>query len=632
MSYAPCLNPACKSYGQPHPFCKCHGGMAKGGEVGACNGPHQPDCEYFAEGGAVSFDNLKEDAPSSPPQMFDDLKEDAPTQGGGDFDSLVDDSQKYSTTGHQIGTAVEGAAQGVLGPLAPLIETQVLGIPKEDIVGRQNANPWTHGIAETAGLAGSMLVGTGEAALAAKAAEAVAKTAELGKLGSAVIKGAISNGIIQGGDEVSKWMLGQGDPQESVGAKLAHVGAAGLFGGLMGGGGKLAAGAAKQGLKEIADKQFGQKAEYFLNGVASVVNPVEEEPILSGVSKKAYLDGQKFFKAVTNHASSAAALTEGFRGYKEDGATGALKGAASGYLEGLIFKKGVKALTPAMVKILSSGNLTGSLQALDHAAEIAKGAKAVESGIEHLFSGVGGAGQQAINAYSSERDRKKLEDYIANGGIDQNVQAQIYKSQEAPAFAEGGEVAPSATASDGVEIHYPEQSLLLNVARGRVSNYLNSLRPSTDQAKLAFDAAPDTSEQEKSYQKALDIAENPLSILGEIKKGTIEPDHIKHLNALYPEVSGLLQKKITERIVRSQLDGERPPSSVRQGLSMFMGTPLSGEFLPQNIQAAQAVFMQNKPQPDAPPPSGGGSKAKLSKSDQSFLTGGQALQKRAQKV
>jgi hypothetical protein len=59
MAYGPCLNPSCRSHGQPHPHCKCYGpGMAEGGSVeGFCasNNPHKASCEYYkmAEGGEV---------------------------------------------------------------------------------------------------------------------------------------------------------------------------------------------------------------------------------------------------------------------------------------------------------------------------------------------------------------------------------------------------------------------------------------------------------------------------------------------------------------------------------------------------------------------------------------------------
>lgn len=51
----PCQNSACKSAGKSHPNCACYPGLAEGGEVGAyCQGPHNSDCEYYAEGGEVT--------------------------------------------------------------------------------------------------------------------------------------------------------------------------------------------------------------------------------------------------------------------------------------------------------------------------------------------------------------------------------------------------------------------------------------------------------------------------------------------------------------------------------------------------------------------------------------------------
>ncbi len=63
----PCLNPNCKSHGQPHPNCRCYssaGHFAEGGEVSklrycAQGQPHMDGCEY-AHGGRVSDRELKQ--------------------------------------------------------------------------------------------------------------------------------------------------------------------------------------------------------------------------------------------------------------------------------------------------------------------------------------------------------------------------------------------------------------------------------------------------------------------------------------------------------------------------------------------------------------------------------------------
>lgn len=72
MSYAPCKNPECKSYGKPHPNCKCYDfsatgsaeSLAEGGEVGSqhyCTQrqAHKPKCKYFADGGDVELHTMQ---------------------------------------------------------------------------------------------------------------------------------------------------------------------------------------------------------------------------------------------------------------------------------------------------------------------------------------------------------------------------------------------------------------------------------------------------------------------------------------------------------------------------------------------------------------------------------------------
>lgn len=59
----PCKNPHCKSYGHPHPNCRCYSGggeeYAKGGQVCAQSLRHLPGCEYYAGGGEVDASKVK---------------------------------------------------------------------------------------------------------------------------------------------------------------------------------------------------------------------------------------------------------------------------------------------------------------------------------------------------------------------------------------------------------------------------------------------------------------------------------------------------------------------------------------------------------------------------------------------
>ncbi len=172
--------------------------------------------------------------------------------------------EQYGTGIEQAKAGLEGLAQGVAGPLATLAETKLLGVKPEDIAGRAEANPWTHGIAEGAGLIGGAFIPVlGEYSLGSKIAQgagAAAKAAELGKIGSVALKGAIEAGLFQTSDEATKYILGQSDPEAPVSSALAHIGGASLLGGA---GGALL-GKAGSKLQEMAEGKASGKAAQFL--------------------------------------------------------------------------------------------------------------------------------------------------------------------------------------------------------------------------------------------------------------------------------------------------------------------------------------------------------------------------------
>ena len=75
--------------------------------------------------------------------------------------------------------------------MAPLAE-RALGVSPEAIRGRKEANPVTHGVAEAGTFLGSLLTGTGEAALVGKVGEEVA--AKFGLQGATSLLGRVGAG------------------------------------------------------------------------------------------------------------------------------------------------------------------------------------------------------------------------------------------------------------------------------------------------------------------------------------------------------------------------------------------------------------------------------------------------------
>lgn len=169
----------------------------------------------------------------------------------------------YSTTGQQIITGLEGAGRGLAGPLADAFE-RGLGVPAEDIRGREEANPTIHALAETGAFAGSMLLGVGEAGLVAKAGNVAAKALKVGeeagaasKIAGGAVKLATEMGLLQAGDETSKMITG--DPNQTAESAASAITLAGLMGGVGGG----ALGAVSPIWKATVGNKAGQIIEDF---------------------------------------------------------------------------------------------------------------------------------------------------------------------------------------------------------------------------------------------------------------------------------------------------------------------------------------------------------------------------------
>lgn len=196
----------------------------------------------------------------------------APAQAteGFDPDSFIQDTteEKYGGGLNQVKAGLSGIAEGVAGPLVPLVRTKVFGENPDDIRGQNEANAGTHGIGEALGLTGGALTGTGEAAVMGKVGELAAGAAglnELGegaslgyKVGSSAVKQAAEMAVLQGSDETSKTILQ--DPEVSAQSALANIGMAAAFGGA---GGAFVTGA----VSPLWDATAGPKLESFLSGL-----------------------------------------------------------------------------------------------------------------------------------------------------------------------------------------------------------------------------------------------------------------------------------------------------------------------------------------------------------------------------
>lgn len=668
MQYPPCVNKSCKSYGQSHPNCNCWGGtgkeFAEGGTVSQyCEGEHKPDCEHYAEGGTVIPDSEVEiDIPDN------EVKIDAASGEIPDSEVIVDGSEA-SSLGQKVITGLEGIAEGIAGPIPNIINMAFLG--EEDLKktnaalnARREANPITHGVSEVGGLIASTFIPGTQGWAAARATAKANEILRLGKIGQASLAAGVEMFVKDLGDETTKALLGKGDPEEPFSAAIAHAGFAAIMGSVTGGVFNVLGSKAGNQLQKIDAEKWARRAKEFIQGAGFAVEAPAAMKVLEKTdlpTSAAFRNGydaiakgtNKLVSKVTGSVASGAATTAaGAVGSVVGGPLGGTMGTAMGTAAGkkvydYVSKKiedtigqritsAGKGATAIAMRALGAGDGQGVYAAIKYATDVNRGTRMIENGIGDLFK----YGGQSFLSSDSPTDytRKKIKDFIEGGGVDQQIQNQVHaeNSPEVPAFAKGGTVKASPndsakiTKEDSFGEAFPEQNLLLNTARGRVSGYLNSLRPLPNAPRLPFDREKKDRAKEKTYNEAIDIAAAPLSILGKIKNGSIKPEHIQHLNSLYPELYGNLKSRMTKKIMEAQLSGEKPSYRVRQSMSLFLQAPLDSTFLPQNIQAAQQVFAQKKgtQQQQMQTATKKRGSASLSKSAQDNYTGSQAREQR----
>lgn len=574
MPSLPCLNPHCKSMGKPHPNCRCYSGgeewqrFSEGGEVHFCSGEraHNESCEYYAGGGLVPESDLptpdnvvpEEDLPVSlasrevPPE---DLPGDAAPE------SWVEQGK----------AALEGGAKGVFGAFAPMAEVGLGIATKEDIARREEQYPVTSKAAEAAGFVGSMFTPVGIFGKVGKAAEAAAKAAEIGKVGSVIIKTAVEGAAMAASDEGARYFLKGEDPEHPVGAALLHVGAAGLLGGLTGGAFSFGEGLIGKGINSEAGAKAASKAQEFLFKVGQSHNPAAELGLsAAAASIPAYKTAEKL--------------------EEKTGLPVWMTWAPIEAVYTMVGKRAIEKINPlitsAAVKALAENEASGLPNAIHYADKIAKSSRAVSSGVQHFFN----FGAKEIAPPASDFLKQKVEEFIEGGQVDQQLQNTI--AQQPQNFAKGGVV--NSEPSNSFAKIFPSQNMLLNAAKGRISKYLNSLRPVGNAPRAPFDDAPSSKEQRKQYDKALEFAVNPMGILNHVNKGDLTPDHMKHFVSMFPESYKFLSKEMTKQITEAQLKGKKPPYAKRQSMSLFLGADLDSSLSPMALQTIQGMYASKK--------------------------------------
>jgi hypothetical protein len=249
---------------------------------------------------------------------------------------------------------------------------------------------------------------------------------------------------------------------------------------------------------------------------------------------------------------------------------GAPAAAAVGFIGKALAKDAPDAIRLAMLKFLGSGQPIegeGFKAMVDYIHSTMKGENLLAKSSKALFQ----AGKSVLPeaAMPTKESREKLD-------------ARLRKIQTDPTalFNVGGKTG-----------HYlPDHGQALSQTAARVSNYVNSQRPST-QGKSPLDPEVEPSAEAKAkFNRVLDIAEQPLVVMNAIKDGSVTPSDLVSLKQMYPGLYTRISQKITNAMADHIATDETVPYKTRVGMSLFMAQPLDSTMTPEAIQATQSTY------------------------------------------
>ena len=254
---------------------------------------------------------------------------------------------------------------------------------------------------------------------------------------------------------------------------------------------------------------------------------------------------------------------------------GTAVGGAAGHLVGagpIGAVVGERALGPVFTSVFHSiakpvmeavGNAKGFRAAIDYTTAVAKGETMMNKAAKDLFKA---GAEVASPSVLPDTDRARLD-------------RQIQRLQENPQ--------PLTKVAGDIGHYLPQHASAAGQVAANAVNYLGSIRPKST-GSLAFDSKiPPNPVQKSTYDRALDIAEAPLSVTGLIKSGRLTPQDVITLSTVHPGTYQRLCQKITGEMAKHMSKGGTVPYSTRMSLSMFLGQPLDSTLTPQGIMGAQ---------------------------------------------
>lgn len=338
----------------------------------------------------------------------------------------------------------------------------------------------------------------------------------------------------------------------------------------------------------------------------------------AGITNPLQRESTEVFKAATGKLTTGAKLydfmAKHLAGEALGTGIGGVTGAAVGhpgigaYFGEKILSGPINKIMPGIMgKLISSiPNGTGAKAAMDYVGAASKGENMLGKAVSNIFKAGRIETPKVFQDNNRQREAldKQLKSYQDNPEKLQNIAQDLG--------------------------HYlPDHASALASSAVNAGKYLSSLRPNTS-SSLPMDAKNVPNAVQKSqYNRALDIAQDPLHVMGRIKDGTITPFDVTTLKAIFPGAYNKMAMEIVDKVNNQMAKGEAIPYRVRQSLSIFMAQPMDSTMTPVAISSAQPIDQGPHPQQGNKPPPASSTKD-MNKLANSYQTPSQKSESRNQ--
>lgn len=436
---------------------------------------------------------------------------------------------KYSTGEQKTKAFAEGVAKGLTGPAYSIIAPKTGLTTREEIKNREEYNPGLSTTGEIAGTIGGALTGTGLPGLIGKAGTAAGVAGKvLGKAGELAASGATEGALYSAADQINEKILG--DPKALSESLMAHVGFSALLGG--------AAGLAFSPLAKT------------VNNAGKLTQEAAEKMSGEHIVGKA-LD--KVFDTATDLTLPGIARP-------------AAKLAKKAVLDSIL------AIAPEKQSVLNQLMNLGEMA--QKTSDVIEGkaagifAKEVEPHINNPFIG-------SKTEVPEEPKMHRLGTMVMDHSADpEKLIEQLNNSI--------GAISSAA----------PEISSALSTNVTQAVTFLASKIPASQKEGLLDSEPKLTNGAIQQFNRYAQVVEKPIDVLNSVKNGTLIPQDIETLNAVYPGLYEVMRNQVMDKLI-SKVGKQKSlllPYNKRMSLSFFLGMPLDSTLKPRSIMSNQQAF------------------------------------------